>query len=459
MARSAGIVAGLVVASCSAVPAPPTAGIEFAAHLELVDQPSFEGRTLDATDPEVRFERITTAVPWPRGLVYHEGQLYVLARGRHRRSGGCDPGIADQAGSLFQVDPAVCEPVVIGRPPSAPVLANARLLAEPEADPFYLWDKQAPPIEDVWMDRPYCTLAFDAESDNFFICGFSGVDLPKGKFRKNATDSIHRYDRRDGHWYGVEMHRADVVPPDRLSRVVSNEYYPHHDPAANPPPHGWLNGPDGAEVAGKWLYAVGKDNHSLVQYDLSRIREDSEAPPPPSRMVFGSEVTVRVEGQLQPMSVFGHSALAVREDHLYVGFRTSSVVLRFPLAEDGDLQRPIQGELIAVFEAWDPAARRSGNLIDMAFNSRGELFVACAEAGRVWKVGIPDPDLIFDGHDARRTGSTRALPYLDLPTLTGNPIARVGNIVFDEQDRLYVCSGNYDTSNDLAGVIYRATSS
>ena len=31
----------------------------------------------------VHLERISTAVPWPRGLAYVDGELIVLARGRH----------------------------------------------------------------------------------------------------------------------------------------------------------------------------------------------------------------------------------------------------------------------------------------------------------------------------------------------------------------------------------------
>ena len=35
--------------------------------------------------------------------------------------------------------------------------------------------------------------------------------------------------------------------------------------------------------------------------------------------------------------ICGHSALEADDDWLYVGFRTSSQVMRFPLAEDGQL--------------------------------------------------------------------------------------------------------------------------
>ncbi|MEW6741392.1 MAG: hypothetical protein AB1486_01430 [Planctomycetota bacterium] len=141
--------------------------------------------------------------------------------------------------------------------------------------------------------------------------------------------------------------------------------------------------------------------------------------------------------------------------------RTSSLVVRLPLGPDGNLVEPLVAELVAEFEPWDPDRKRSADLMDMAFNSRGELFVACAREGRVWKVGIPDPARVFDGNDQRTPvdcagGATPNRPFLDMPALTGKPSARVGNIAFDREDRLYLCSGNYDAGGQIAGVIYRA---
>ena len=123
--------------------------------------------------------------------------------------------------------------------------------------------------------------------------------------------------------------------------------------------------------------------------------------------------------------------------------------------EAGALVQPVVGELVAVFEPWSPETGRSANLIDLAFDSEGSLYVACAEEGRIWKVGVPDPENVFDGVD-QGPNPTSNRPYLDLADFTGNARARVGNLVFDEQDRLYVCSGNYDSGTPLAGVIYRA---
>ena len=120
---------------------------------------------------------------------------------------------------------------------------NAGVFALADDQPFLLPDRSLAPIDDVFMDRPYCTLIYDEGSRNLFVCGYSGVDLPGPRFRKNATDSILRFDLRTREWYPVELHDQAVVPEEDLGYVVSNEHYPHHDPAANPAPHGWPNGP------------------------------------------------------------------------------------------------------------------------------------------------------------------------------------------------------------------------
>ena len=406
--------------------------------------------------PGVRLERITTAVPWPRGLVIVDGELIALARGRHRNSGGIDPEIQDHSGSLFRVDPGRFEEVVRGEAAGHDVRRNGELFAAPDPRVFRLYDPaDGEPIEAVAIDRPYCTLAWDEASRNLFICGYSGVDLPAKRFRKNATDSILRYDLRDRSWHVVEQHDPSAVPAAELGSVVSNEHYPHHDPAQNAAPHGWLNGPDGGLVVGRYFYAAGKDNHILARYDLSEIRRDPAAGPPPSEIVLDRRVDVRLAGEVGPIEALGPSALEARDGYLYVGYRTSSIVLRFPVHADGALVEPTVGELIAVFEPWDAERGRSANLIDIAFDSKGQLFVACAQEGRVWNVGVPDPARVFDGVDVGAS-PTENRPYVDLREFLGNPRARCGNITFDGEDRLYVCSGNYDSGTEIAGVIYRA---
>lgn len=455
--------AGLVLAACSTTPrpaprteAPPASpAVSYAAKGERVEDFGALVPAHEVAPTTVRLERVSAGVPWPRGLAWVDGELVVLARGRHRNAGGVDHSIEDHTGHLYRVDPEVSEPVVRDQLAGAAVTANAGILARPDGSLFYLPDRSLDPAADTRMDRPYCTLIWDEASRNVFICGFSGVDLPERKFRKNATDSIHRYDLRTGRWYGVELHDASVVPTDQLGYVVSNEYYPHHDPRTNPPPHGWLNGPDGGCVAGRYLYCAAKDNHVVVQYDLDAVRRDPEAGPPPSRPVLGSRVTVRHPVGERSMEVLGPSTAVARDGWLYVGYRTSSVVLRFPIEDDGALVEPAVGELIAVFEPWDAERGRSANLIDMAFNSRGELFVSCSQEGRVWKVGRPDPVRPFYGND-QGPRPTSAPPFLDLAELTGKRTS-IGNILFDPEDRLYICAGTYDTnSSQIAGVIYRA---
>ncbi len=406
------------------------------------------------TERVVRLERVSAGVPWPRGLAWVDDELVVLARGRHRNAGGVDHDIDDDTGSLFRVDPNVAEPVVPGALASEAVRANAQLLAEATGAPFRLPDKSLDPAADTLMDRPYCTLIYDPVSRNVFICGYSGVDLPGKRFRKNATDSILRFDLRTKRWSPVELHDPSVVPKDELDYVVSNAYYPHHDPATNPAPHGWLNGPDGGTVVGASLYCVAKDNHSLVQYDLGEIRSNPDAGFPSSRPVLGARVLLSSPKGVQETELLGPSAVEARDGWLYVGYRTSSVVVRYRLDDAGELVRPVVGELIAVFEPWNAETKRSANVIDLAFNPAGELFVSCSKVGRIWKVGRPDPAAPFYGDDQSER-PTSAPPYVDLATLTGKKTS-CGNILFDDLGRLYLCAGSYDTDSDkIAGVIYR----
>jgi len=449
----------VTLAGCTASPAGDEQA--FAPRAEVVEVvATYPGEPTSSTHAEaVQLERISSAVPWPRGMVIVDDELLVLARGRHRSAGGCDPTVEDHSGSLFTIDRDVAEQVVRGELASDPVKQNARLFVEPDADVFRDWDRSVAPLMSPHMDRPYCTLAHDPTSRNLFVCGFSGVDLPERQFRKNATDSIHRYDLRTGRWYPVEMHDASVVPDDELDYTVPNQYYPHHDPKTNAAPHGFVNGPDGCEAVGQFLYSAGKDNHVLAQYDLTEIQADPDAGPPESRVVFREWIDVRSispsssPGETHRLRAMGPSALAAHDGYLYVGFRTSSFVVRFPLEANGGVKKPLVGEVVAQFEPYDAGKRRSADLMDMAFNSKGELFASCASAGRVWKIGVPDPNRVFDGRDDLGTNNQ---PYVDLRALTDNPKAKCGNIVFDEADRLYICSGNYDSGTRIAGVIYRA---
>lgn len=430
----------------------PQAGIEV-----VPDFRRFVGAPRRAEGNEgVLLERVSTGVPWPRGLAVVDGVLVALARGRHRSAGGIDPLIVDRSGALFEIDLDVSEPFIRSEQAGQAVRSNAWVLAEPDARIHNLLDPAAGPVDaSAEVDRPYCTLAFDSVSRNFFICGFSGLDLTGSRFRKNAADSILRFDLRDRAWHLVEKHDPSVVPIEELGAVVSNDYYPHHDPARHAAPHGLLNGPDGATVVGDFLYAVGKDNHVLVSYPLDSIRRDPAAAAPPGTVEIEREVDLMLDGEIRHAEVLGPSAARASGDFIYVSYRTTSIVVRYPIASSGALVRPIVGELVAVFEPWSSETSRSANIVDLAFNSRAELFVSCAQEGRVWNVGVPDPSNVYDGVDQGAT-PTGNLPFLDLRRITGNPKAKVGNITFDPQDRLYVCSGNYDSGTSLAGVIYRA---
>jgi len=359
------------------------------------------------------------------------------------------------AGTLHTIDPECSEPVIRSEAAGDRVRHNAQVLVRASGSPFKLYDPaKGAPIDAVEIDRPYCTLAYDPLSSNYFICGYSGVDLPGRTFRKNATDSILRYDMRDGAWHVVEQHDPSVVPTEELGRVVPNQYYPHHDADLNAAPHGYLNGPDAALVVGDYLYAAGKDNHILVRYDLTEVRRNPAAPAPASEVVFQRELRVRLDGEVRSVEVLGASALEALDGYLYVGFRTSSVILRLPLDARGAVPEGAVAELVAVFEPWNDASGRSANLIDLAFGPGGELYVSCAENGRIWNIGQPDPSQVFNGIDVGQN-PTANQPFVDLPAITSNPRARCGNITFDAEGRLYMCSGNYDSGTELAGVIYR----
>lgn len=402
-----------------------------------------------STSPQL--ERITTAVPWPRGVRYIDGKLYAVARGVHRSAGGPQADIEDHAGSIFVIDPDVSEPVVVGQPAGAAVRSNGEILAAPSAPPFRAWNRIMPATADTLTDRPYCMLAYDPASQNLFVCGYSGIDLPKApKFRKNATDSVHRFDLRSRAWGVVEAHDPSVVPIEALQSDVDSRYYPHHDITQNPPPHGLVNGPCGAVVAGKFLYVGAKDNTALAQYDLSAIRDDPAAPPPPARFIFegsagNAEVSVKGGGR---MTLNGTCALAVHDQHLYVAFRTTSQIIRFRLRDDGAIEQPLEAELIAQFSRYDPVKKGgSANIYDLAFDAEGRLYVSPGYDGAIYRF-TPDPNRIFDAEKVDYE------PYVDLEALVG--ANKSGNICFDDAGNLYICCGQKVlTDSKLRGVIYR----
>jgi hypothetical protein len=385
--------------------------------------------------------RVTTAVPFPRGLAMVDRKLYVLARGRVRESGGVDGAIDDKAGSIFVIDPNVAEPLGEGDVTPA-VRANAALFAAPTAPPMDLFDRtRSPATEDRRTDRPYCALRYDAATRNFYICAFSGIDKPTGgrtNFSKNLSDAVYRYDTRDNAWHVVEKHD-----------IEAGGLYPHHDPQIQPPPHGRLNGPDNCLVVGRWLYVVAKDNSTLSRYDLAAIARDPAAGPPASEWVMDAKVILKgpSDGRGEAM-LHGHSMLAARDGYLYVGYRTSSVIVRFRLAADGTLAIPIEGEPVATFDPYDPKTRTSANLTDMAFGPDGDLYVVSAQPSRVFRFR-PDPRNVFNGRDG--------LPaWADLAKLTGNPKMKSENLLVDDAGRVFITSGDaYAYQGGAGGAVYR----
>ncbi len=389
------------------------------------------------TPPVIR--RVTTMVPFPRGLAEVDGRLLVLSRGRTRGAGGVSAEVDDQAGTLFEIDPDVAEPWSPA-PASDAIRNNGHPFALPTAPPFRPWDRTAnPPTHDRETDRPYCVLRYHAPSRNLFICAFSGIDKAKSpggrSFSKNLSDGVLRYDMRSSKWLEVERHD-----------IEAGGSYPHHDPSLRPPPHGWLNGPDNVLPIGNKLFAVAKDNSALVRYDLESIMADPAAPPPPSEFILGETIEM-ADGTDQYF--FGHSALAHRNGWLYIAFRTSGEVVRVPVDAEGKLGNPFKGELIARFDPYSSETGKTADITDMAFDAQGRLYVLSAEPTAIHRLR-PDP---ANPLDAR---GNRGLAWLDLAARLENPKLKCENLFVDSRNRLFVTSGDgYGTVTGLLGAVYR----
>ena len=388
---------------------------------------------------DIILERLTTIAPFPRGLEMVDNKLYILCRGRVRGAGGVSAEIDDQAGTLYVVNPEITEPYEKGDP-SARIVENGKVFALPTDPPFNLWDRTAnPPEMDRLTDRPYCSLRYHDPTKSFYICAFSGIDKSKvpgqPPFSKNLTDALLRYDLRTGKWYEVERHN-----------VFAGGSYPHHDPQYNPPPHGWLNGADNCLAVGNYMYAVAKDNSVLIRYDLNDLVNDPEAGYPDSEFVLGAEVYITGIG----MVIFkGHSALAVNDKYLYIASRTSSLVIRIELDENGYTVNPYEAQLVAKFTPYSPQTGKSANITDMAFDSKGNLYVISAQPARIYCF-YPDPERIFDATlpDIK--------PWADLAAITENPVMKSENIFIDNLDRIYVTSGDgYSYQQGANGTVYR----
>ncbi|MDZ4847328.1 MAG: hypothetical protein SH857_17480 [Chitinophagales bacterium] len=384
-------------------------------------------------------ERVTTIAPFPRGLDMIEGKLYVLCRGRVRGAGGVSAEIEDQAGTLYLVDPNIAEPYTKNEPSEA-IMKNGKVFALPTAPPFNLWNRAAnPPENDRFADRPYCSLRYHDATKSFYICAFSGIDKPKkpgaSVFSKNLSDAVLRYDLRTQKWYEVERHN-----------IEAGGNYPQNDPAYSKPPHGWLNGPDNCLTVGNYLYAVAKDNSVMIRYDLSKLTSDTEAGYPKSEWALGSDVYTKNSGMIK---MYGHSALAVRDNYLYVASRTSSHIIRVKLNADGSMVLPYEAELVALFKPYDHATGESANITDMDFDSKGRLYLISAEPSRVFRF-TPDPKNIYDA-----TQPT-AKPWCDLSLVTENPKMKSENVFVDVKDRVFVTSGDgYAYQKGAFGTVYR----
>jgi len=387
----------------------------------------------------VTVERVSTVIPFPRGLAVKEGddKLYVLARGRVRGAGGVTAEINDRAGTLFTINPNVGDPLTDDA--GSVARNNGEVFVEPDSTVFNLWDRTtSPPERDRYTDRPYCVLRYHEPSQSFYICAFSGIDKPKKpgnvSFSKNLTDALFRYDLRTRQWYEIERHN-----------IEAGGNYPHHDPEFNEPPHGRLNGPDNCLPLGQWLYAVGKDNDCLVRYDLSDIIRDPAAPAPQSYPVLSSAVLVKGQGK---QYLYGHSALAFEGGYLYVGTRTSSVIFRIALDETFEPVQPIEAEVVAYFDPFDPVSMASANITDMAFDDKGRLYVISAKPSQVYRFK-PDPVNIYDARNKKQA------PWVDLAAITNNPKMKSENVLF-YNGYLYVTSGDgYAYQHGADGAVYR----
>ena len=411
-------------------------GSEFGRGLVLV----FLALVASGASADVTVERVTTTVPFPRGLATADldgdgaDELYVLSRGRVRDSGGVSGDVDDRAGTLWRVDAGTGETGVF---------------AEPSDPPFKLFDRAAdPPSSDRRADRPYCGLRWHAPTRSFYVCAFSGIDLAEsdpakaeyGSFSKNYTDAVLRYDTRTGRWSEVDRHDPQYGAD-----------YPGGDG------RGWLKGPDNlAAVGDGTMIVAAKDNSRLVAFDVSPLNDDPDAELPTPRVVLGE--TVRLANRDgEERTVLGHSAVGYRDGWLYVGFRTTGEVIRVPVGRDGAGRVTLDAdgaELLAQFQPWVPAERKSANLTDLSIGPDGDVYVVSAMPARVYRFA-PDPLNVRDYASGFETGGGA---WADLAAITGNPRMKSENVLAADDGSVYVTSG--DAYGDaraagLGGTVWR----
>ncbi len=391
----------------------------------------------------VSIEIVTTKIRWPRGLAFAEEELFVLARGLHRKEGGPNPDIEDDAGSIFKVNKSIRK----SNPgePNQKIVNNGELFAPPTDPPFFLWNKRATPkFLDTRTDRPYATLVYEPVTKNFFICGYSGIDFVdssgRPSFRKNASDTIHRYSLDKSAWFGVECHNRYVVPEYRLGQWINDDgkYYPHHNANDNIPPHGILNGADGLCALYPNLFAVAKDNNVLVNYNISQLKDVGLNENPylngSVEKKFGASHPVRVRGNTEQLYLRAPSGIAIEEiDNgyfVYISFRSSNNIIRYRVDSASNEFESVP-DLIADFNSADTGD--GVGLIDIKFDASGRLFASTARLGGVWDLGIPNPQKPFYADTTMR-------PSVDLWDLIAKGI-KCSNILFDLNSDMYICSG------------------
>lgn len=412
-------------------------------------------------DPVTRtsqLARVTAAVPFAGGIALKGSSLYLLSRGRVSDAGGTDTRVIDFAGTLWTADPRTFSP--LDAPVSEAVRKNARALPGPTDPPFRLLSRALPnALDDTRTDQPYRILRYDAATSSFYFCAYSAIDTPiglsapddsRGHLRKNNSDGILRFDTRDNSWHLL---------------------YRNPRAALTPPPGGWhegdvtsaedrfVSGPDNCVVVGNWLYVVARESCTISRFDLTAIRNSTEGEATRVETVAGRKFKFNGD----TVECLGPSALAYRDGWLYVGFRTTSQIVRLresdlehhPAKAVADLP-PVDAELIATFDPQPPDGAPDTDLTDMVFGptnpgevklgqaGTADLYVLSAKPARVYRF-TPDPKHAFDG----RMGKSTA--WADLARITGNPQMRAEALAVNEFGQVFVASADLAPAGKSAG--------
>jgi hypothetical protein len=133
---------------------------------------------------------------------------------------------------------------------------------------------------------------------------------------------------------------------------------------------------------------------------------------------------------------------------LYVGTRTSSVIFRIALDDEFAPVEPVQAEVVAYFEPYDPVTKESADITDMGFDDKGRLYVVSAKPSRVYRFK-PDPENIYDDRKGHQVS------WVDLASMTNNPKMKSENLLY-YNGYLYVTSGDgYAYQQGADGAVYR----